>query len=66
LKLNRVAQLAFVVVNIALCRAHVLVPRQRLYHPNINALAQQQLGTVQEIQNTFIEFQQHLYQEAAG
>jgi type I restriction enzyme R subunit len=27
--------------------------------------AQQQLGTAQEIQNTFIEFQQHLYQEAA-
>jgi type I restriction enzyme R subunit len=28
--------------------------------------AQQQLGTVQEIQNTFIEFQKHLYEKAAG
>jgi hypothetical protein len=40
-KLNRVAQLALVVINIALRRAHVLVSRQRLYHPNINALVRQ-------------------------
>jgi type I restriction enzyme R subunit len=28
--------------------------------------AQQQLGTVQEIQKTFIDFQYHLYQDEAG
>ena len=28
--------------------------------------AQQKLGNIQEIQNTFIDFQQHLYQEATG
>ncbi len=38
---NSVAQLAFVVVDIALRGAHVLVPRQRLYHPHINALVRQ-------------------------
>ena len=40
-KFNRVAQLAFVVVNLALRGAHVLVPRQRLYHAHINALVRQ-------------------------
>ena len=28
--------------------------------------AQQQLGNVQDIQRTFIEFQEHLYKEAVG
>jgi len=32
---------------------------------SINA-AQQQLGNVQDIQHTFIEFQEHLYKEAVG
>ncbi len=28
--------------------------------------SQQELGTVEEIQRTFVDFQQHLYQEAIG
>jgi len=28
--------------------------------------SQQELGTVEEIQRTFVDFQQHLYQEAVG
>ena len=32
---------------------------------SINA-AQEQLGSVQDIQKTFIDFQQYLYQEIAG
>jgi len=28
--------------------------------------SQQELGTVEEIQHTFVDFQQHLYQEAVG
>jgi hypothetical protein len=40
-KLNRVAQIALVVVNIALRGAHVFVSRQRLHHPHINAHVRQ-------------------------
>jgi type I restriction enzyme, R subunit len=28
--------------------------------------AQQQLGSIEDIRHTFIEFQEHLYKEAAG
>lgn len=37
-KLNRVAQLALIVVNVALRGADIFVPCQRLYHPYVHAL----------------------------